>query len=143
MNSVSASFALGSLTGLPVVVCLLVVVLVQIGVAFFGHNLVQMFERYAFPVLAVIFLIGAGIVLAHSDPGFTPAGGGSGGLGAFLLTTGAVFGYTAGWNPYAADYARYLPAATSARATGLAAGLGMFVSTTVLMVVGAASHVSP
>ena len=28
-------------------------------IAFFGHNLVQAFERYAFPVLAVIFVIAA------------------------------------------------------------------------------------
>jgi purine-cytosine permease-like protein len=50
-----------------------------------------------------------------------------------------VFGYTAGWNPYAADYTRYLPAGTSPLRTGLAAGLGMFLSTTLLMITGAAS----
>jgi nucleobase:cation symporter-1, NCS1 family len=68
-----------------------------------------------------------------------PAEGGTGGLAGFLLTVGAVFGYTAGWSPYAADYARYLPADSSRVRTGLAAGVGMFVSTSVLMVVGAAS----
>ena len=39
-----------------------------------------------------------------------PEGGGTGGVGGFLLTLGAVFGYSAGWSPYAADYTRYLPA---------------------------------
>lgn len=139
VNSVSASFALSSLTGASPVVWLVVVVLVQVGIAFFGHNLVQAFERVAFPVLAVIFLIGAVIVLTRSDVSFVPADGGGGGVGGFLLTVGAVFGYTAGWSPYAADYSRYLPADSSRRRTGLAAGLGLFGSCTVLMIVGAAS----
>jgi nucleobase:cation symporter-1, NCS1 family len=139
VNSVSASFALNSLTGWPAPLWLVVVVVVQIGVAFFGHNLVQVFERFAFPVLAVIFVIGGIVVLANSDPSAVPDGGGTGGVGGFLLMLGAVFGYTAGWTPYAADYTRYLPAGTPPRRVGLAAGLGMFVSTTVLMIVGAAS----
>ncbi len=133
VNSVSASFALNSLTGLPTVAWLVVVVLVQVAIAYFGHNLVQVFERVAFPVLAVIFAIGVVIVLVRSDPS---AGGGVGG---FLLTVGAVFGYTAGWTPYAADYTRYLPAGSSRWRTGLAAGLGDFSSCTILMVAGAGS----
>jgi NCS1 family nucleobase:cation symporter-1 len=139
VNSVSAAFALESLTGMPAAAWLVVVVLVQIGVAFVGHNLVQAFERFAFPVLAIVFAIGAVIVLAHSDPGYVPADAGTGGLGGFLLTVGAVVGYTAGWSPYAADYARYLPADSPRLRTGLAAGLGLFGSTSVLMIVGAAS----
>ncbi|HEY4420590.1 MAG TPA: cytosine permease, partial [Pseudonocardia sp.] len=139
VNSVSAAFALNSLTGLRPATWLVIVVVVQIGVAFVGHNLVQVFERFAFPVLALVFAVGAVIVLARSDPSAVPDGGGTGGVGGFLLTLGAVFGYSAGWSPYAADYARYLPADSSRLRTGLAAGLGLFGSTTVLMIVGAAS----
>jgi nucleobase:cation symporter-1, NCS1 family len=139
VNSVSAAFALESLTDLPAAAWLVVVVLVQIGIAFVGHNLVQAFERFAFPVLAIVFAIGAVIVLARSDPGYAAADGGTGGIGGFLLTVGAVVGYTAGWSPYAADYARYLPAESPRLRTGLAAGLGLFGSTSVLMIVGAAS----
>jgi NCS1 nucleoside transporter family len=139
VNSVSASFALSALAGGPPALWLVIVVAVQIGVAFFGHNLVQVFERFAFPVLAVVFVIGGVIVLASSDASAVPDGGGTGGVGGFLLMLGAVFGYTAGWTPYAADYTRYLPADAPARRVGAAAGLGMFVSTTFLMIVGAAS----
>lgn len=139
VNSVSASFALNSLLGVPVVLALVIVVIVQVGVAFFGHNLVQAFERIAFPVLAVIFLIGAVIVLANFDAGAPALPDGVGGSAGFLLTVGAVFGYTAGWSPYAADYSRYLPAGSSPTRTGLAAGGGMFLSCTLLMVAGAAS----
>jgi nucleobase:cation symporter-1, NCS1 family len=136
VNSVSGTFALNSLTGMPLVVCLILIVLVQVAVAFFGHNLVQAFERYVFPVLAVVFLVTAVVIFGKSHLG---APGGSGGLGGFLITASAAFGYTAGWNPYAADYTRYLPATTSRRAVGWFAGSGLFLSTTVLMFVGAAS----
>ena len=98
----------------------------------------QAFERYAFPILAVIFLVAAVTILTKTD---TAAGGGgsSGSLGGFLLTVGATFGYAAGWNPYAADYTRYFRPDTSPRATGWAAGLGVFVSCVLLETVGAAS----
>jgi len=136
VNSVSGAFALNTLTALPLPACLAVVVAVQIGIAFFGHNLVQAYEKYVFAVLAVIFAIVAVVTFAQSHPN---APGGIGGVGGFLLTTGAAFGYAAGWNPYAADYTRYLPATVSGRAVGWFAALGLFVSCSVLMAVGAAS----
>src|SRR3954453_13821676 len=49
VNSVSGALALNALTSLPKWLCLLVVVVLQIVIAFFGHNLVQVFERRAGP----------------------------------------------------------------------------------------------
>ena len=137
VNSVSGALALATLTDLPSPLCLVVVVLLQVAIAFFGHNLVQAFERYAFPILAIIFLITSIITLSKTTP--SAAAGNTGGIGGFLLTVGAAFGYAAGWNPYATDYTRYLPAGTSKKATGVWAGLGVFVSCTFLEIVGAAS----
>jgi NCS1 nucleoside transporter family len=136
VNSVSGAFALSSLTGLPTLLCLVLIVVVQLVVAFFGHNLVHAFERYALPLLAVVFAVGTVILLSSSEPS---AAEGGGGLGGFLLTASAAFGYSAGWNPYAADYTRYLPATVSRRAAGMYAGLGMFLACSVLMIAGAAS----
>jgi NCS1 family nucleobase:cation symporter-1 len=137
VNSVSGALALATLTGLPDALCLVFVVAAQVAIAFFGHNLVQAFERYAFPVLAVIFLITSIITLSKAAP--SAAAGNAGGVGGFLLTVGAAFGYAAGWNPYATDYTRYLAPSTSKLSTGLGAGLGIFVSCTFLEIVGAAS----
>jgi NCS1 family nucleobase:cation symporter-1 len=138
VNSVSGALALATLTKLPNVLCLLFVVLAQVVVAFFGHNLVQAFERYAFPILAVIFLITSVVTLTKGHyGGATP--GVIGGTGGFLISVGATFGYAAGWNPYATDYTRYMAPNTSKVATGLWAGLGVFISCTVLEIVGAAS----
>jgi NCS1 family nucleobase:cation symporter-1 len=136
VNSVSGALALATLTHLPDVLCLLIVVILQVAIAFLGHNLIQVFERYAFPLLAIIFLITSIIILSKTTPSGAPGGLGVGG---FLLTVGATFGYAAGWNPYATDYTRYLKPDTSKTGTGLWAGLGVFVSCTVLEIVGAAS----
>ena len=138
-NNASGAFALSSLFGFTPLVGLIIIVIVQTAFAFFGHNLVQRFERIAAPILAVIFLIAAVIIFSKSHLDAPPSSGGGFSMAGFWLTVGAAFGYTAGWTPYAADYTRYLPPTVSRVHTGLYASLGLFVSCTVLMVVGAAS----
>ena len=137
-NSVSGAFALSTLFGFTPLVGLILIVILQTAFAFFGHNLVQRFERLAAPILAVVFLIGAVIIFSKSHLSTGSAEGGFS-LGGFLLAVGASFGYTAGWTPYAADYTRYLPPTVSKLQTGLFASAGLFISTTFLMIVGAAS----
>jgi NCS1 family nucleobase:cation symporter-1 len=139
VNSVSGTFALNTLTHLPKILCLIIIVAAQISIAFFGHNLVHAFERYAFPVLAIIFLITTIVILAKSHPGYHPAPFAGGTVGGFLVSTGAVFGYAAGWNPYAADYTRYFPPTVSKAAVAFWAGFGVFISCVVLEIAGAAS----
>jgi NCS1 family nucleobase:cation symporter-1 len=139
VNSVSGAFALNALLHWNTKLCLVIIVVVQLAVAFFGHNLVHAFERWAFPVLVVVFLIAAIVILSKSHPGTHIAAIPGGRLGGWLITFGAAFGYAAGWNPYASDYTRYLPKDTNRRATGLWAGLGVFLSCVVLETVGAAA----
>jgi NCS1 nucleoside transporter family len=135
VNSVSGALALNSLTKLPQVVCLLIVVVAQLAVAFLGHNLIHAFERYAFPVLVVIFLIASAWTLTKAHPGAAhqtiP--------GAWLIIVGATFGYAVGWNPYAADYTRYMAPESSKRAIALWSALGLFLSCVLLETVGAAA----
>jgi NCS1 family nucleobase:cation symporter-1 len=138
VNSVSGAFALSTLTGLPTVLALLIVVVIEVVVAFIGHDLVQVFERYASYVLGLIFLIATITIFLHADLGGPVKGGGFSFAG-FTLTAAAAFGYAAGWNPYASDYSRYLHPDTSRRAIGWAAGLGNFVGCIVLMAAGAAA----
>jgi nucleobase:cation symporter-1, NCS1 family len=134
VNSVSGALALNVLTHMPQVLCLIIIVAIQVVVAFFGYNLIHVFERYAFPVLTIIFLIAAGVVLSKAHPGAShhtiP--------GAFLLTFGASFGYAVGWNPYASDYTRYFKPETSKAAIAFWAGTGLFISCALLEIVGAA-----
>jgi NCS1 nucleoside transporter family len=139
VNSVSGAFALNALLGWNTKICLLIIVVAQIAVAFFGHNLVHAFERISFPFLVVVFAIASVVIVSKAHPGAAALPGFPGGVGGWLVTFGAAFGYAAGWNPYASDYTRYLPPDTNRRATGLWAGLGVLVSCVVLEVVGAAA----
>ncbi len=134
VNSVSGALALNVLvSAIPKWLCLVIVVAAELLLAFFGHNLVQAFERYAFPVLFVIFVVASVWVLTKSHPGAAhkPIPGG------WLIMFGATFGYACGWNPYASDYTRYLPQESNRAAVGLFAGLGVFWSCTLLEVAGA------
>jgi NCS1 nucleoside transporter family len=135
VNSVSGALALNALTHLPEVVCLLIVVALQLAVAFLGHNLIHAFERYAFPILVIIFLIASAWTLSKAHPGVShqtiP--------GAFLIELGATFGYAVGWNPYASDYTRYFKPDASKRAIAFWAGLGLLLSCVLLETVGAAA----
>jgi len=136
VNSVSGALALHALFhGLPKGLCLVLVVVAEFMLAFFGHNLVQAFEKYAFPVLAVIFVVASIWVLTKAHTGASVAH--DGGIGGFLIEVGAAFGYAAGWNPYAADYTRYLKPDVSSRSVALWSGLGIFWSCSLLEIAGA------
>ena len=138
VNSVSGGLALSALTGLNKYLSLVVVVVLMLVLAYFGHNLIQLFERYAAPVLTVVFVIGGVVILtkAHTS---TPATGAF--PGAWWVLLGATFGYAAGWNPYASDYTRYLPPGTG-KAAGLWSGVGVLVSCILLETFGAAAYVA-
>ncbi len=138
VNSVSGALALATLTGMPAWLALIIVVILEVALAFVGHDLVQFFERYASIVLGAIFLIATISIFTVADVNSAVKGGGFS-FGGFTLTVAAAFGYAAGWNPYASDYSRYLPKSTSKVKIGVAAGLGNFVSCTVLMAAGAAA----
>ena len=139
VNSVSGAFALATLTGMTPALGLLIVVVIEVAVAFIGHDLVQIFERYSSYILGAIFLVATITIFMHADLGFVQKGGSNFSIAGFTLAAGAAFGYAAGWNPYASDYSRYLKAATSRRTIAWAAGLGNFVSCMVLMAAGAAA----
>ncbi|MFF4506252.1 purine-cytosine permease family protein [Streptomyces sp. NPDC001401] len=136
VNSVSAAFALNTLTGLRPLPSLLLVVVAEIVIGFIGHNFVHTFEKYAFPALAVIFLLAG--VWTFKDAHLS-GGGSGGGIGGFLLAFSAAWGYAAGWNPYATDYSRYLPRTANKLKTIVYPAVGLFVSVAVVAVIGAAS----
>lgn len=136
VNSVSAAFALNTLTGLRPLPSLLVVVAAEIVIGFIGHNFVHAFEKYALPALAVVFLLAGVWTFQEAD---LAAPGAGGGIGGFLLAFSAAWGYAAGWNPGASDYSRYLPRTADRLRTALYPAVGLFVSVSVVALIGAAS----
>jgi nucleobase:cation symporter-1, NCS1 family len=148
VNSVSGAFALHTFcaaVGLPVpglVPALGIVVVVEIVVAFAGHNFIHAIERSVFPFLAVVFAACCVVIFLHARPGTgfdtAAAAAGGGPVGAFMIAVFFAFAYAASWNPYASDYSRYLPRATSPIRVAMAAGTGLMVACGVLEVAGAA-----
>jgi NCS1 family nucleobase:cation symporter-1 len=136
VNSVSGALALNALLHIPSALALLIVTLAQITIAFLGYNFIHFFERVAVPVLVIAFVLAA--VWTLPKAGFAAPSQGQG-LGGFLLTLGATFGYAAGWNPYASDYTRYLKGAREGRAAGWWSAAGIFLSCVLLEIVGAVS----
>jgi NCS1 family nucleobase:cation symporter-1 len=134
VNSISGALALDTLTGWSPYFCLGLAMVITLCIAVFGHNLVQVFEKVAFPILAVVFLVGVALILAQvrTDTGGSPV------PGAVLIVAGTAFGQSGGWCTCAADYARYLRPGQARRA-GLSAALGLFTSVTLLQVAGAAA----
>ena len=137
VNSVSAAYALNTLLKWPLLLCLFIVVVLQVGIAYFGHNFIHTAEKYTFPVLTVVFVVASIIILTKSHP--SVADGSKAFPGAFWLTAGAAFGYAAGWTPYGSDYTRYLPKDSAKWKVALWPAVGVFVSCVGLGIVGAAS----
>jgi nucleobase:cation symporter-1, NCS1 family len=144
VNSVSGAFALQALAGLikldlPFAVTFLIIVVAQVAIATLGHNFIHAFERYALPLLAIVFALATIFIFTKANFGYgahpIPVVGEFGG---FTLLFTATFGYAAGWNPYAADYTRYQPPTVDRRMVGLWAALGVFVSCVVIELAGAA-----
>jgi NCS1 nucleoside transporter family len=136
VNSVSGALALNTLLHWNKVLCLLIIVAAQIAIALYGHNLVHLFEKVAFPLLVVAFILAGIWTFSKAHVG---AAGGGGGFGGFTASVAATFGYACGWNPYASDYTRYMAPDTDKRATGWWAGLGVALSCIALEIIGAAS----
>ena len=136
VNSVSGAFALQALLpsfNLPFWLAFLVIVVVQVLIATLGHNLIHVFERWALPVLGIVFIVACFFIFTRGDYGYTPQPV----PGGWLLAFTAAFGYAVGWNPFAADYTRYLSPTVDRKMVGFWAGFGVFLSCVVLEMAGA------
>jgi purine-cytosine permease-like protein len=103
--------------------------------------LIHVFERWALPLLGVVFAAACLFIFIHGNYGVgfnakAPLAFG-GDVGGWILTFAAAYGYAVGWNPFAADYTRYMPPTIDRRMVGVWAGLGVLVSCVVLELAGA------
>lgn len=133
VNTVTGTFALASLLDIPLLVSLVAVVAVQIVFAYFGHNMIHKTNGYLFPFSVVAFVLAFIWIVPTADYSVNAT---SGTLGGFLIAAGAAFGYTSGWNPFAADYSRYLKPDVSGKSVGWWSGSGLFLSCFILMFLG-------
>jgi nucleobase:cation symporter-1, NCS1 family len=115
-----------------------VLVAAQVLIAVFGHDLIQLFEKYMAVVLGMLFL-GVFVasltnrgVLQLSIPTLHVSE-----LGSVGIVLAASFSYLMSWSPYASDYSRYLPEGTSARRVAAFALVGGGVASFAVEGIGA------
>jgi NCS1 family nucleobase:cation symporter-1 len=134
--SVLGIVALGALygVGVPFWVGLAMLVAVQLTASMYGHHVVQLVAKYLCYVLIVVFAI-AGVVAILKGGSFVtvrdaikPA--------TFVLGVSMIAGYSMGFAPFAADYSRYLPAATKSRTVFWLAFGGLATGSTLLELCG-------
>ncbi len=132
VNTVLGTEAVQSLLGWPVAPALGVMVVIQVGLAIFGHDMIHRVERVASVVLLLLFAY----LAAHTAGAATPAAAGAANWPMAILTVAIAASYLFSWGPYAADYSRYLPASTPALTVFWWALAGSLVSTAGVMVLG-------
>ncbi|MDA4126320.1 MAG: cytosine permease [Thaumarchaeota archaeon] len=116
-------------------------VAVQIIVAVYGHDFIQLFEKAMSVLLALLFF---GIFLLtlprlNEALSFVPSGGSAAApsLGALGVVLAVSFSYLMSWSPYASDYTRYLPSSASGRKVALYALAGGAGASFAVEVIGA------
>jgi NCS1 family nucleobase:cation symporter-1 len=138
VNTILGAFAVQLLIpGLPFIAAAVALVAVQTLLVIYGHNLIQVFERYLAVVLGILFLIAIVIALSHGGAigAWRPRGGGNT-LTLFAVVLAISFSYIMSWSPYASDYSRYLPEITSRGYLALYVFLGAAIASFVTEVVG-------
>src|SRR5256884_4205588 len=106
VNSVSGAFALQALGGLinltlPFAIAFLIIVVAQVAIATLGHNFIHVFERWALPLLAIVFALATIFIFSKANFGIAakpiPVVGEFGGV---IQPFTPTFGVAAGWNPF-------------------------------------------
>jgi NCS1 family nucleobase:cation symporter-1 len=143
VNCVLGAYALGTLTHLPYLIALGIMLLIQVAIVVYGYNMLAHFERItAFALLGGFCVLGAATI-RHSQwsaPFNVHAPMSQGGeTGGAIMAFALAFSYVVGWAPAASDYSRYLPQTASARSIWIWVFFGGFIPSTILEVMGAAT----
>jgi nucleobase:cation symporter-1, NCS1 family len=107
---------------------LLLVVVVSVLVAVYGHQTIAVFEKYGAIVFVIFCAILALSLLPKVNWGLAPTLAGADHLAAFVLGTSVIFALVASWFSFASDYSRYLPARLSDRSVAGWIGAGTATS---------------
>ncbi|MHB1550525.1 MAG: purine-cytosine permease family protein [Vulcanimicrobiaceae bacterium] len=117
INTVFGSYALQTITGLPYLVSLALMLVLQIALAVYGYNMIHWFERVSAVLLAAGFTLLGFVTFERANwhaafNAHAPLAAG-GEMGGVILATALGFSYATGWVPCASDYSRYLPSTAS------------------------------
>src|SRR5438046_675785 len=97
----------------------IVIAAVSVAVAVFGHQTIKVLETFGAVTFAALCALLFLLLAPQFHWGQGPSASGSDYAGAFVLGFMTCFALVASWYPFASDYSRYLPAASSSRAVTL------------------------
>jgi NCS1 family nucleobase:cation symporter-1 len=106
----------------------LIVVVLSVLVAVYGHQTIAIFEKYGAIVFVIFCAVLALALLPKVNWGLQPTVGGGDHLAAWVLGTSVIFALVASWFSFASDYSRYLPARLSVGSVAGWIGAGTAVS---------------
>src|SRR5438445_1548751 len=109
-------------------VALLLVVVVSVLVAVYGHQTIAVFEKNGAIVFVIFCAILALSLLPKVNWGLAPTLAGADHLAGFVLGTSVIFALVASWFSFASDYSRYLPERLPARSIAGWIGAGTTLS---------------
>ncbi len=109
-------------------IALLIVVLLSVLVAVYGHQTIAVFEKYGAIVFVIFCAVLALALLPKVNWSLQPSVSGSDHLAAWVLGTSVIFALVASWFSFASDYSRYLPARLSVGSVAGWIGAGTAVS---------------
>jgi len=107
---------------------LLVVVLLSVLVAVYGHQTIAVFEKYGAIVFVIFCAILGLTLLPKVNWSLQPTISGGDHVAAWVLGTSVIFALVASWFSFASDYSRYLPERLSVRSVAGWVGAGTAVS---------------
>ncbi|MFF1688322.1 MULTISPECIES: purine-cytosine permease family protein [unclassified Streptomyces] len=128
--------ALARLCGWPFWVGVLVMMLAQGALGVLGYEAVHRLQKLMTFVLAAAFVVLAFKLLDGVHPVTNGAAHGADQAGAFVLTSTIALSLSLSWAPYASDFSRYLPAATSRKRMFWFTLLGVTVSFVAVQALG-------
>ena len=113
-----------------------VIAIVSVAVAVYGHQTISVLERYG----AIAFAALSGALFVFLAPQFHwgqgPTIAGTDYPGAFVLGAMTCFALVASWFPFASDYSRYLPASSPARSVSFWPAAGVVLPMVLLGIFG-------
>ena len=132
VNIILGGFALQLAFGLPFYVAAALLVVADVVLALYGHDIIHLFERVMAVVLTVMFAAILAISygkFASQLPAYQSLPSVSFNPYFFALVVALAFSYLISWSPYASDYSRYLPrSASKARIVAYATVAGAVAS---------------
>ncbi|WP_417233686.1 purine-cytosine permease family protein [Arthrobacter sp.] len=131
--------AIALLSGMPFWVSALILMLLQLGVAVMGYNLIHFLQRVLSIILFAGFVFITVVALAQGKivNSVNESAEGFAGIGGWVIFFGYFMSFIIAWMPFASDYSRYLPnTSANRRGAGVFTMLGNFVTLSWMGILG-------